>query len=137
SALAVASADIRLGAQASAYAAERATLQAPGIGVLGGQRVRTDRDRRIANVPAFTPPAISASGRISAGQQQVWDKVAEKNAKFKTHSATGTYRAALNLAEGDAKKSGPPEVRPLPGSRAVAPVLLALWACFNGKAAGA
>ncbi len=67
-----------------------------------------------ANVEADS--ALLASEDVGSAQQKVWDKVATKNARFKTTSNTGTYRAALNMTGGDVSKSAPAYVRALSDS---------------------
>ena len=46
----------------------------------------------------------------------MWDKVAAKNARFKTKSATDTYHNALTMAEGTAKSEVPTHIKALENS---------------------
>jgi hypothetical protein len=125
----VASADIRLGAQESNFYADRETAHVAGTLNQANAAV----EERVARVSPGTPALATGSGRVSNGQQQVWDKVATKNARFKTKSATDTYRNTLTMAGGDAKQNIPAYVRVLENSLGHNPHLVGAVACVNGK----
>ena len=129
SAPSVASADIRLGAQESNFYADRATAHVAGT---PGQ-ANVESTGGVARVSPGTPALAAGSGRVSEGQQQVWDKVAAKNARFKTKSATDTYRNTLTMASGDAKQSIPAYIQALENSLGRNPHLVGAVACVNGK----
>lgn len=129
SAPSVASADIRLGAQESNFYADRATAHVAGT----PSQANVENASRVAHVSPGTPALAATSGRVSEGQQQVWDKVAAKNARFKTKSATDTYRTALTLAEGTAKSEVPTYIKALENSLGRDPHLVGAVACVNGK----
>lgn len=74
-----------------------------------------------------------ASEEVGRAQQKVWDKVATKNARFKTTSDTGTYRTALNMTGGDVSKSAPAYVKALSDSLGHDPHLVGVVAAVNGK----
>lgn len=129
----VASGDIRLNAQESNFYAERAVAQSAAHAAGGAPAAPSAVAGRVANVPADSAAAVAGSGRVSSGQQRVWDKVAAKNARFKTESATGTYRNTLAVAGGDAKRSIPVYDRALERSFGSDPHLIGVVACVNGK----
>lgn len=79
----------------------------------------------------------SAPNNVGDAQQQVWDKVAEKNSKLKTESSTGTYRRALTLSAGDAQKSVPAYLTALSSSLGTDPHLVGVVAAINGKVVAA
>ena len=125
----VASGDIRLGAQESNFYADRETAHAAQAnGQVNGESVA-----RVTRVSPGTPALAAGSRRVSEGQQQVWDKVTAKNARFKTKSATDTYRNTLTMAGGEAKQSIPAYVRALENSLGRDPHLVGAVACINGK----
>lgn len=149
SAATVASASIRLNAQEGDFAANRAvamervaaasprSTNTPAMmgsaAVRAGSEVtlRTRSAGRIAQVPADAARAVSS--RVGGAQQQVWAKVAEKNANLGTQSDSGTYRRALNMAGGKAKSSVPAYVQALSGSIGNDPHIVGVVACVNGK----
>jgi len=134
----VASGDIRLHAQESNFYAERAVSQ-PATTAAGRSAARARVvEGRVADVAADAAVAISSSSRVSSGQQKVWDKVAAKNARFKTESSTGTYRNTLTLSGGEAKRSVPAYERALESGMLKSsigsdPHLIGVAACVNGK----
>jgi hypothetical protein len=129
----VASGDIRLKAQESNFYAERAVAQSAAHAEGRASASASGVEGRIANVPVDSAAAVAGSSRVSSGQQGVWDKVAAKNARFKTESSTGTYRNTLTLAGGDAKRSIPAYDRALESSLGSDPHLIGVVACVNGK----
>lgn len=134
----VASIDIRSKAQNGEFYAARessnqihAMTSRPVAGISGREV------NRIAAVDANTPTRASSSGKVSSAQQQVWDKVAQKNMKLKTGSSTGTYRTALTLAGGDAQKSVPAYLKSLSDSLGKDSHLVGVAAAINGKVVAA
>ena len=124
----VAGGDIRLRAQESNFYAEREYAKAAAA----SPQTRADAVAHIARVSPGLP-AVAESGGVSSGQQQVWDKVATKNARFKTQSSTDTYRDTLTLAGGSAKSKVPAYITALQSSLGHDPHLVGAVACVNGK----
>ncbi|HLK61538.1 MAG TPA: DUF6569 family protein [Chthonomonadaceae bacterium] len=149
SAKSVASAEIRLQAQEGAFEAERALAARPvpnsvgGRSVAGGSEIVAGAmpasggaaalDNGIVEVTSNSPVAISSDENVAKAQQQVWAKVAEKNAHMKTETGTGTYRNTLNMTAGDAQTAVPAYVKALSGSLDNDPHLVGVIAAVNGK----
>lgn len=121
----VASAGIRSDAQNGAFAAER---PAASSRIAGRASVLTQRDSR---------PVDSGAVSLGRAQQQVWDSVAEKNAKFKAAPSTGTYRGVLNLDAGEAGRSVTPYLKAFAGGLGNDPQLSGVVAAVNGKVVAA
>ena len=161
----VASAEIRASAQNGEFYAAREAAgvssslgQASGSGIAagpGGRSAGSARgdvaqqaagsqiaqigraNRMAARIPANAAEQASRSNSVGDAQQKVWAKVAEKNARLKTESSTGSYRRALSLAGGDARKSVPAYVTALSSSLGSDPHLVGVVAAINGKVVAA
>jgi hypothetical protein len=125
----VASAEIRASAQegeffAARTAAGRAGPAGPNAAANGGISGNLARQS-------------AGSNYVDDAQQQVWDKVAKKNARLKTETSTGSYRAALNLATGDVQKSVPAYLAALSDSLGTDSHLIGVVAAINGKVVAA
>ena len=70
---------------------------------------------------------------VGDAQQQVWDKVAAKNARFGATPASGTYREVLNLSAGGAQTTVAPYLKALAGSLGRDPHLVGAVAGVNGR----
>jgi hypothetical protein len=68
-----------------------------------------------------------------AAQQKVWEKVAEKNRRFKAAPSSGTYRAVANLEGGDAQRSIAPYVKALSGVPGRDPQIVGVIAAVNSE----
>ena len=153
SAKSVAAADIRLNAQDGDFKAEHqvALAQSRMAGNNPARPAVTDTTINAYGV-AGTPPIVeppsntanpvantqtdnnqSAYEEVGRAQEQVWEKVATKNARFKTTSDTGTYRTALNMTGGDVSQSAPAYVKSLLDSLGHEPHLVGVVAAVNGK----
>ena len=154
SAKSVAAADIRLNAQDGDFKAEHqvALAQSRMAGTIPARPALTDTTINAYGV-AGTPPIVErqsadaanpavntltdnsglADEEVGRAQQQVWDKVATKNARFKTASDTGTYRTALNMTGGDVSQNAPAYVKALAESLGHDPHLVGVVAAVNGK----
>src|SRR5579871_3049400 len=117
SAQTLASADIRKSAQEGEFLAERASTP-PANGMLAHQ----------TRIP---------SASIGRAQEEVWNKVAQKNQRFKAAPESGTYREVLNLSGGDARQSIAPYLKALAGSLPPDPHLVGAVAAVNGKVVAA
>jgi hypothetical protein len=142
----VASAEIRANAQNGEFYAYREAAAAPAGPGAAGQSGP-------AGSTVLPGPGASAASRAAAGrefvvraaqsnklgeaQRQVWQKVAEKSSKLKAQSSTGSYRAALTLSDGDARKSVPAYVAALSTSLGTDPHLVGVVAAINGKVVAA
>lgn len=83
------------------------------------------------------PVAAPAPVAVGDAQQQVWDKVARKNAHFKAMPASGTYRSVLTLAAGGAQATVTPYLKALAGSLGSDPHLVGVAAAVNGQVVAA
>lgn len=83
------------------------------------------------------PIAAAAPVAVSEAQQQVWDKVARKNAHFKATPASGTYRSVLTLAAGGAQATVTPYLKALGNSLGADPHLVGVAAAVNGRVVAA
>jgi len=148
SAPSVASAEIRARAQEGEFYAAREAASAPLAEVdaapnaapgIAGAHVRPGRANALSNSQSYgdVVQRTGRSGHVSDAQQKVWDKVAEKNAKLKTESKTGSYRGALTLSGGDAQKSVPAYLTALSGSLGSDSHLIGVVAAINGKVVAA
>ncbi len=87
---------------------------------------------------SHAPMAVAAAPLpVSDAQQQVWDKVARKNAHFKATPASGTYRSVLTLAAGGAQAAVTPYLKALAGSLGADPHLAGVVAAVNGRVVAA
>lgn len=116
----VASAGIRADAQAGAFYATRPAAQPAAV---GGRPSRT----------SISGQEVSGDAGIGQAQEKVWAGVARKNRAFKSENDTGTYRATLNMAKGDAGTTIKPYVKALSGSLDADPHLVGMVAAVNGK----
>jgi hypothetical protein len=123
---AVASADIRASAQEGALAPAAAVVSDAAPSTLNAQ---TRSGRQTVGRPS--------SGGISGAQSKVWQKVEEKNTKFKAQNATGTYRGVLEMSAGEAGRSVAPYEKALAGALGKDPHLVGVVAAINGKVVGA
>jgi hypothetical protein len=147
SALTVASADIRASAQAGAFSEKMASVatvanNTTGNAALGQSRAVRGVNGRggfQANVRLSTqnPQTMSSTVDVGVAQQQVWDKVAAKNRRFKTESQSGTYRTMLNLAGGEAQHSVVPYIKALSAAPGNDSHLVGTVAAINGKVVAA
>jgi hypothetical protein len=159
SAKAVASVDVRVSAQEGAFAAARPAASGQAAGVLGraGRNVGGGAGEQTlsAGVVAQQEAEPASSGRAaqqrvsnqrstarSAGapamtvgraQQEVWDKVASKNRRFKADSATGTYRGVLEEAAGEVQQSLAPYLKAFEKGLGSDPQMVGVMAAVNGK----
>jgi hypothetical protein len=125
SAKAVASADIRASAQEGALA--------PPAVVTGTVR----RGRGAANEQAQQAGGRPAMAGIGDAQGKVWQKVEEKNAKFKAQNATGTYRGVLEMSAGEAGKSVAPYEKALNSALGNDVTVVGVVAAINGRVVAA
>ena len=83
--------------------------------------------------PAHVAVPAAAPVPVENAQQQVWDKVAAKNARFGATPASGTYREVLNLSAGGAQTTVTPYLKALAGSLGHDPHLVGVVAGVNGR----
>ena len=83
------------------------------------------------------PVAAAAPVPVEAAQQQVWDKVARKNASFHAAPASGTYREILTMSAGGARTTVAPYLKALSGSLGIGPHIVGVLAGVNGKVVAA
>jgi hypothetical protein len=120
--LAAAAPDIRAEAQEAAFMASRpAAMPPPGANMMSGGQ----------------PVQRAQSADTGEAQAKVWQKVAEKNRRFKTENETGTYRQVLDMAGGDARTDITPYMKALSGSLGSDPHLVGVVAAINGKVTAA
>jgi hypothetical protein len=87
---------------------------------------------------SHAPMAVAAAPLpVSDAQQQVWDKVARKNAHFQARPASGTYRSVLTLAAGGAQATVTPYLKALGSSLGSDPHLAGVVAAVNGRVVAA
>ncbi len=145
----VASAEIRGRAQNGEFFAARQAAGLSSSSSLGAghaessasgnisQSARTNRIAAGSQAAGNRAQRSASANPVGEAQQQVWDKVAEKNAKLKTESSTGSYRHALTLESGDAQKSVPSFLTALSSSLGTDPHLIGVVAAINGKVVAA
>jgi hypothetical protein len=151
SARTVASADIRASAQMGAFSQQVAAVAAPAAAptrnvapVSRQGRLLTNQATNVmTNTQGLAGEGQLAQGRnittvggmaaLGVAQQQVWDKVALKNRRFKTETESGTYRNTLNLSGGNAQQSVAPYIKALASAPGAAPHLVGMVAAINGK----
>jgi len=83
------------------------------------------------------PMAAAAPVPVGDAQQQVWDKVARKNAHFQATPASGTYRSVLTLAAGGAQATVTPYLKALESSLGADRHLVGVAAAVNGRVVAA
>lgn len=135
SAVTVASAEIRASAQDGAFSAARPVARVAASPAIAQPQAANGRaPSAVAN------PVQSASGEsenrhatVAEAQQQVWDKVARKNARFKASPSTGTYREVANLSGAEAQKAVSPYLQAFAGGLDNSPQLVGAVAGVNGK----
>ncbi len=158
SAITLASADIRASAQEGAFISKAGTA-APTANVAAGNiavessRV-ADRSRALSATSGIagresaqnlngsarariTQSSVAHVASLGEAQQQVWDKVAAKNRRFKTETESGTYRMMLNLSGGEAQRSLAPYIKALSAAPGNDPHLVGTVAAINGKVVAA
>lgn len=153
SAKAIASAEVRASVQDGAFIASRGERSSGVIGGLSGpagpagppgaqadQRIQTARPAQRAGRHIETqPPAALSTLSVGRSQQEVWDKVAQKNRKFKAdqNNATGTYRLLLDGEAGEAQKSIEPYMKAFEKGLDADPKLVGAMVAINGKVVAA
>src|SRR5205823_5253367 len=81
--------------------------------------------------------SASRPSGVGEAQGRVWQKVAEKNSRFKAAPATGTYRGLLTLSDGEAQKEIAPYLAALRDGPGRDPHLVGVVAGINGEVAAA
>ena len=116
----VAAREVRASVMAGAFAGEVAAAPAA--------RAEATRVSRL-------PQTVGSLGSASVGgaQQKVWDTVAEKNRRFNTAPASGTYRGVLNMEAGDAQRRISPYLRAFTAGTEKTPHRVGVVAAINGK----
>lgn len=120
---------------------------ARSAGMAAGTTIRASAENGAFAIGGVTQ-AYSTSGRhlpmapavpmpVGEAQQQVWDKVARKNAHFQARPASGTYRSVLTLAAGGAQAMVTPYLKALAGSLGSDPHLVGVAAAVNGRVVAA
>lgn len=94
-------------------------------------------ENSIARGQAQSRAGRNGHAAVGRAQQEVWDRVAAKNRRFKAENATGTYRTLLNAESGEAKRTINPYLKALEHSLDKDPSLVGILVAINGKVVSA